>query len=210
MCSRLSSCRNVGYVFTQQNGENHVTNDSNWSSPPYEAVVIIHGVGEQHPMEILRSFVQSVLPEPAQGGEKYFSKPDMISHSFELRKLQDRPQPRTHFFEYYWAYQVEGTNLRHIWAWIRTLLLRKPQRVPKRLQSVWILSWIFLLVAVAGTLLGIGERLGQFTLQFPPLLISGLSALSAFAFSLIQGFVFYFVGDVARYLTHLPSNIKLR
>ena len=175
-----------------------------------QAVVIIHGIGEQRPMETLRSFVDAVLPEPEQGGEKYFSKPDTLSKSFELRKLQDRSQPRTHFFEYYWAYQVEGTTIRQIWAWIKTLLFRKPQSVPKRLRVVWILSWIFLIAAVAGTVLGIGEKFNQFSSQFPPPVFSGIGAVGALAFSLIQGFVFYFVGDVARYLTPLPSNIKLR
>ena len=42
------------------------------------AVVIIHGIGEQRPMETLRSFVEAVLPDPPQGGEKYFSRPDPL------------------------------------------------------------------------------------------------------------------------------------
>ena len=67
-----------------------------------QAVILIHGIGEHKPMDTIRSFVESILPEP-ESGEKYFSKPDKMSESFELRKLQNRTQPRTHFFEYYWA-----------------------------------------------------------------------------------------------------------
>jgi hypothetical protein len=93
-----------------------------------QAVIIIHGIGEQRPTDTLRSFADAILPEAAQGGEKYFSKPDPLSELFELRKLQDRSQPRTHFFEYNWAYQAEGTNFRHILSWLSTLLLRSPRR----------------------------------------------------------------------------------
>ena len=58
------------------------------------AVVIIHGIGEQRPMDTLRGFVQSVLSVPKQGGEKYYSRPDPLTESFELRVLQNREQPR--------------------------------------------------------------------------------------------------------------------
>ena len=90
-----------------------------------QAVVIIHGIGEQHPMETVRAFAEAVLPEPEQGGEKYFVRPDPLSESFELRKLQNRSQPRTHFFEYYWAYKVEGTKLSHILSWLVSTIIQK-------------------------------------------------------------------------------------
>ena len=86
-----------------------------------QAVIVIHGIGEQKPMDTLRGFVDAVLPKPKKG-EKYFSKPDRMSESFELRKLQDRDQPRTRFFEYYWAYKVEGTDISHVLNWIKTSL----------------------------------------------------------------------------------------
>jgi hypothetical protein len=171
-----------------------------------QAVVIIHGIGEQRPMETLRSFVDSVLPEPEQGGEKYYSKPDSMSKLFELRKLQDRSQPRTHFFEYYWAYQVEGTTFGQIRAWLATLLLRKPGTVPRALRTLWFVSWLLILVAIVAAAWGVGGSIRQFT-AVAPLWVSGISAV---LFAMIQGFVFLFVGDVARYLTPLPSNIKLR
>jgi hypothetical protein len=175
-----------------------------------QAVVIIHGIGEQRPMSTLRRFVDAVLPMPAQGGEKYFSKPDKLSNSFELRKLQDRSQPRTHFYEYYWAYQVEGTKLSQIGAWLKMLLWRKPRSVPKQLRSLWGVSWFLLGIIALAVALDIGSWMNGFLSQYPGVLLSGLSLLSTLVFSGIQFFVFFFVGDVARYLTPLPSNIKLR
>lgn len=86
-----------------------------------QAVIVIHGMGEQRPMDTIRGFVDAVLPEPLQGGEKFFSRPDVLSELFELRVLQNRSQPRTHFDEYYWAYKVSGTTFSHINSWLSTL-----------------------------------------------------------------------------------------
>ncbi|MGD8750445.1 MAG: hypothetical protein PVG14_03435 [Anaerolineales bacterium] len=172
-----------------------------------QAVIFIHGIGEQRPMETLRRFVEAVLPDPPQGGEKFFSKPDRLSESFELRKLQDRSQPRTHFYEYYWAYKVSGTTFGHIWNWLSSLLFRRPGRVPKHLKPLWYLSWLLIVIAVIAAALGLAERFTVFTTRFPTWLVS---AVSAIAFSLLQSAVLYKLGDAARYLSPTPANIKLR
>src|SRR5258706_2174054 len=128
-----------------------------------QAVIVIHGMGEQRPMDTIRGFVDAVLPEPVQGGEKFFSRPDALSESFELRVLQNRTQPRTHFFEYYWAYKVSGTTFAHVWSWLSTLLFRSPRRVPKQLRPLWVFSWLLLLAVLAGIGLGFFERITQST-----------------------------------------------
>ena len=173
-----------------------------------QAVIIIHGIGEQRPMDTLRSFVGAVLPEPPQGGEKFFSKPDRLSELFELRLLQGRVQPRTHFFEYYWAYKLEGTLFRHIWQWTSSLLFRAPGRVPSHLRFLWYLSWFLIVVAVVAALGAVvSGYFGKVTARIPPLLISLASML---LLAVVQGFVLYRLGDAARYLSPHPNNIKLR
>ena len=52
---------------------------------PRQAVVLIHGIGEQRPMETLRAFVKAFLKDGT-----YHSKPDTLSASFELRRLKLR------------------------------------------------------------------------------------------------------------------------
>jgi hypothetical protein len=168
-----------------------------------QAVIVIHGMGEQRPMDTIRGFVDAVLPEPAQGGEKFFSRPDALSESFELRVLQNRSQPRTHFYEYYWAYKVSGTTFSHISSWLSTLLLRSPRRVPKQLCPLWVLSWLLLLAVLASVGLGLFERIPQVTSAL-------LTGAAAFLFGLLQSIVLLFIGDVARYLSPSPGNIKLR
>ncbi len=168
-----------------------------------QAVIVIHGMGEQRPMDTIRGFVDAVLPQPVQGGEKFFSRPDALSESFELRVLQNRTQPRTHFFEYYWAYKVSGTTFTHVRSWLSALLLRSPRRVPKQLRPLWVFSWLLLLTVLAG----IGLGFFNFITQSTSMLISGGAGL---LFAALQSVVLLFIGDVARYLSPAPGNIKLR
>jgi hypothetical protein len=168
-----------------------------------QAVIVSHGIGEQRPMDTIRGFVDAVLPKPEAGGEKFFSRPDPLSESFELRVLQNRSQPRTHFYEYYWAYKVSGTTFRHLWEWLSMLLFRSPARVPRQLRPLWLISWLLILAAIIPAALGLFDRVAQ-NMSF---LISGVSAI---LFASLQGVVLSFVGDAARYLSPAPANIRLR
>ena len=172
-----------------------------------QAVVIIHGIGEQHPMETVRAFADAVLPEPEQGGEKYFVRPDPLSKSFELRKLQNRSQPRTHFFEYYWAYKVEGTKLSHILPWLQQLLFRNPRKVPRQMLPLWVVSWLLVALTLVASGFGVFDPLKQLMPQLPPFVLSLGSAL---LFSVINVVFYLYIGDAARYLSPNPENIKLR
>ena len=172
-----------------------------------QAVVIIHGMGEQRPMETLRTFARAILPEPKQGGPKFFSRPDTFSESFELRVLQDRSQPRTHFFEYYWADKMTGTAYKHVVGWLTTLLFRGPKNVPKKLIPVWVISWLLVTLTLLGTITGIFIPFRNLTTQSSSAVVS---LLSLAVLGAVQWFILYFVGDVARYLNPAPENIKIR
>jgi len=173
-----------------------------------QAVVLIHGIGEQRPMSTVRGFVESVLKAAGGRPRSVFSKPDRMSETFELRRLvaeQTRTRPTTDFYEYYWAYQMQGTKLRHLWPWLRTILLRSPRAVPSSLRVLWALSWILLAGAAFFFLRG------QFGPQNPlgessPWIGLGLAGILA----IIQGFAVSSLGDAARYLSALPSNIAIR
>lgn len=173
-----------------------------------QAVVLIHGIGEQKPMATLRSFVEAILPSNMDGREKYWSKPDPMSELFELRRLQATGRTKTHFYEYYWAYHVEGTKRWHLARWLWELLLRKWCNVPAALRGIWLMTWIFaLMLAMLGGLGGLaylqnGNNLlsdyGSFGILF--LLLAGM----------MEGFLVYHVGDAVRYLSPHPQNIALR
>ncbi|MGB8898347.1 MAG: hypothetical protein WCC90_03395 [Methylocella sp.] len=139
--------------------------------PPHvdmQAVVVIHGMGEQRPMDTVRAFVQAVwetdavvtangLPHPSQ----VWSKPDLRTGSLELRRITTRESianaqfpggVRTDFYELYWADLTAGSTWDQLIGWVRDLLLRLPSRVPRDVRLAWVALWIasFLVLAIAG------------------------------------------------------------
>ena len=176
-----------------------------------QAVVVIHGIGEQRPMDTLRSFVEAVLPEPPGDRVKFLSVPDRMSESFELRKLvapQTRSRPITDFYEYYWAYQVRGTTYRDLLEWLKTLLLRMPSSVPGRLVPVWAVTWLLVAgVAVASIRLA---PLLYAPSQADPVRRVATWLVSLVLLPLVSRFARGYLGDAARYLSATPQNIAVR
>lgn len=173
-----------------------------------QAVVLIHGIGEQKPMSTLRSFVRAVLPPVPKGKNQFWNKPDRMSESFELRRLQSVGRPTTHFYEYYWAYNVEGTTVWHVLGWLANLIRRPHRDVPASAKVLWWLLRGFVVVlatlAVTGAFAKIHgwvESLKSFGLA--SLLVSGVGLV--FYFLLL-----YYLGDAARYCSPAPHNIRLR
>lgn len=191
-----------------------------------QAVVVIHGMGEQIPMETLVSFVDAVWtsddslvdrdkPDPDTGQARarnaFWSKPDRRTRSFELRVVtteSDRNDRRTDFFEYYWAHLMNDTTWEHLRAWVFELMLRNPfTKVPRGVLAVWILLWLIVLGALAGWIIGLdpgADEPGTWIGAIAGALVT--AALAAF----ISGFLVRYFGDVARYVKAKPENVARR
>lgn len=177
-----------------------------------QAVLLIHGIGEQKPMESLRGFVKAVwttatnLHRNYEGSNAHWSKPYRLSNSFELRRLttpENQAGIRTDFFEFYWAHMMHGNKLSHVVAWARSLLMRWPWTVPAHLQLAY---WTIL------GLIGIGLFFAfEATLAEKPILnVWQSSMVSAVVLPLIGGILINIVGDAARYLHPAPTNVQRR
>lgn len=176
-----------------------------------QAVVIIHGIGEQKPMSTLRGFVKSILSVERkvlniQSSEPdHWVMPDTVSDNYELRKITAKSndsRSTTDFYEYYWAYNMRDTTFGHVFPWIKTLLLTSPSHIPARLKPVWFLLW--LLVGLAGFF---------FLSVFKDWQIreTMLYSVAGFVLSVgLQVVVIRYLGDAARYLTPDPENIGER
>ncbi len=173
-----------------------------------QAVVFIHGIGEQKPMETLRRFTAAVLPPAQPGKDQYWSKPDRMSELFELRRLQAPGRNQTHFYEYYWAYHVKGTTLRHLASWFFDIMKRGKKDIPLTLIGVWISIWVtvvlLIIIAFSG---GLAFFKGWYDTQ-PSFGFATVGLM--IIISLIQGFLIYYLGDAARYLDSHPKNITIR
>jgi hypothetical protein len=179
-----------------------------------QAVLLIHGIGEQKPMQTLRGFVDAVWTRHTEihhpyTGSAVWSKPYNLSSSFELRRLstaQNRAGIETHFFELYWAHLMEGTSYGHLLSWARSLIVRRPSTVPAHLKGVY---WLLVIMFAVGFALAVYAAYlaasDQSTLS-PWFSVAGSLVLLPLAGYLLLKVV----GDAARYLHVAPSNIQSR
>jgi hypothetical protein len=179
-----------------------------------QAVLLIHGIGEQLPMDTLRKFVETVWIDDTSLRREFvpstiWSKPDNVSQSFELRRLttaQNRTGTRTDFFELYWAHLMHGTTLNHVFAWIRLLLMRYPWTIPPQLRGIYFLMLAGILLSIvlaANAMLPDAQKI----VTLPWWLSVSMSII-------IIPFIAYvlkkILGDAARYLHPAPENIQRR
>ncbi|MEM8487893.1 MAG: DUF2779 domain-containing protein [Bacteroidota bacterium] len=184
------------------------------------AIVIIHGIGNQQPLDTMFPFVNNLIEEPARPGEpKYWSKPDRISDTFELRRMTARKgqgRPTTDFYEYYWAHRIPGATLKQIWTWFRRVVFVNPKNLIPKIRKYQVISLAFLMLVV----------IGYISISVPVIskwLAPGLDSIAA---KVVAG-IFYtvvvrlvlqaghtvltqYVGDAARYLHPDPENIQIR
>lgn len=191
---------------------------------PRQAVVLIHGIGEQRPMATLRAFVRWLLP----CRDSYYSKPDQIADSFELRRIKLKKRrnaeaseadpnadwPETDFYEYYWAHQMQGTTFSHVVRW----LIRVSATVVRHRKSKEV-GWFFRpgcrgpLVGTALVLVASIPITVILALKWPghTFVAVAFGAAALKLLGMLGRFVLLdVVGDAARYLDVHPSNVARR
>ncbi|MEM1128874.1 MAG: hypothetical protein AAGI71_19680 [Bacteroidota bacterium] len=188
--------------------------------PDKQAVLLIHGIGEQRPMDTLRGFVRAVWTTDASlryrnVGAGVYSKPDEVSGSYELRRLTTARSRasvrypdglRTDFYEFYWAHLMQGTTLGHVWNWMKQLLFRRPQDVPPALRGAW-----FLLIGLLlGAVYVAAQPMLPAFLQVLALPVWMTSVGGLLLSSLVVPILTSIAGDAARYLDASPANIGRR
>jgi len=176
-------------------------------SSPRQAVIVIHGIGEQQPGETLAALATSGVLSASES-EGRWVKPDRVSGSYELHRITfegTAKRPTTDAFEFYWAHVIRDTSLSQLASWLRGLLLR--WSVPFPLQPVWCVLWLAVVVA-AGVM--VASLTGK--LAVPVWLTGGsLAVMAGLAWRFVgHGLAVDVLGDAARYLTPLPANVAHR
>lgn len=177
-----------------------------------QAVLLVHGIGEQRPMGTIRNFVNAVFLNAGPGSDKRktWIKPEPKFPIHELRRIttsgidavnDPHCSIRTDFFELYWQDLMRGSRISHVTKWLLPLLLRWPWNLPSQLIVFWVMVWALFpvggLVAMeiwAKDLQGVG--------LFALLLLPGLLTL--------RGLFRTFVADAARYFDLAPRNVGVR
>lgn len=128
-----------------------------------QAIVVVHGQGEQRPMGTIRDFVetlwtrnydiklQDVRLHDKQRGNRSWIIPDDKGGLYDIQRitcpaLEDGR--RTDFFELYYADIFSGTPLGTLWRWLRRLLWINPAHVTDRMRWPWRIFWLLAFCAV--------------------------------------------------------------
>ena len=181
-----------------------------------QAVVIIHGMGEQRPMDTLRSFVDGIkhhlsATDPSEAHTVVRSKPDGVSESYETRRLSlsaSRKRPLTDFYEFYWAHTMRGTSISDFTTWLIKLITTSPGKVPQRLRQVWytVFGLVFLTIAA----LSIIYYVDQFATIKSFYSIGTVAIIVGVLGNAIKTGFLNSVGDAGRYFTPTPGNVGER
>lgn len=142
-----------------------------------QAVVIVHGMGEQKPLETLRGFVEAVwgaapVPRDEPSPDDVWLVPDMRAGLKELARVTTRRNAdgvATDFYELYWSDLLVGNTMAQINAWVRGLLLRWPHQVPRESFALWVVLWALVgviaalaaYVGLTGSLSALWKLLGE-------------------------------------------------
>lgn len=123
---------------------------------PRQAVVIVHGMGEQRPLDTLTEFIGAAMEADRYGRRLFYSRPDQVVDSYESRRFLAPPayssrgeiRAQTEFFEYHWAHLMQDNRLDDLWPAFRRMLLAPPWYVPAGLRVLWAIFWGLLISAI--------------------------------------------------------------
>lgn len=173
---------------------------------PAQAVVVIHGIGEQIPGETLRSFVAGTMGDT---GPAVRSKPDHISTTYELRRMSMAARdayPKTDFFELYWAHHIRDTTTPQVLWWLLRLMVRRPGAIPPALRPVWTGLLLSTVLVVVAAVVGVTRWSGTDI----PAWLTALAGLSPLLLAGVSWMLIRILGDAARYLSPAPGNVAVR
>jgi hypothetical protein len=205
---------------------------------PKQAIIVIHGMGEQMPMDTIKGFVRAAwetakgladegLPNPTE----VWSKPDVRTGSLELRRITTRQSKpvqgvfptgvRSDFYELYWADLSGGSTWNQVQDWISGLLFRNPRtQVPPNVRLAWIVLWLIALSVVlllVAAILPDPATVGSINLweYWPLQWLRGfrgwqLTGATAVLSWIGSSFIVPYFGRVVRYTRAKPDNIAAR
>lgn len=86
------------------------------------AIVVIHGMGEQRPLDTLDGFMGALLSQYGKPNRRFYSRPARFAESYEARRYIVPPifddsddstdrRPQTEVFEYHWSHLMRENRL---------------------------------------------------------------------------------------------------
>lgn len=184
-----------------------------------QAIILIHGIGEQRPMDTAAMFANAVV-----GDEKIYYKPSGYGLMGEIKKIsipKKKNRPITDVYEYYWAHEFRDNKFSTINNWIFNLVVECAKKIisdmgvrPAEVKKAHFPISKERLVVAAGALYAL------IFILVAAIAIAASNALMSFVAVAIVGFALYklllsnillgYLADAAKYLSNHPDNISAR
>ena len=193
-------------------------------SPARTAVVVVHGMGEQRPLQTLKGFVKTALKAVRSDGSRlYYSRPALLTRSYEARRYiafqidsagGELVRGQTDLFEYHWSYLMTGNRFGDLMPTSVRLLTQPFSRVPRGLRGVWCLVWLAALALVILNVAGLLRWRATLDWLVRAAIANGVVLAAVLiglwmAYRLKSGITQSFV-DVVRYLDTSPRSYAAR
>lgn len=182
------------------------------------AVVVAHGIGNQLPMDTVRSMVDNVFGSASGLPDQVpvYSRLDRDADFLDLRRLmltKTGKRPRVDFYELYWQPTFGSGSAGAVIGWAVKLLLRRGkigEQIRQVVKTIWlVLLGLFVIAMLAAWglwLIGPDEGWKQFIAPAVPLLAFALSLFKLLASSLLSNVV----ADASRWFSPGPNDIGAR
>jgi hypothetical protein len=183
------------------------------------AVVVVHGMGQQRPLDMLKKFVCTALEPLAGKWDYYYSRPTEITDSYEARRYIARKingsngtleQGTTEIFEYHWSYLMTGNKFGDLFPSTFRLMVRRPRNVPAQLLGAWRLVWLLLLLIAAAAAAWFVWRSHIPTRVAAILGSAAVLAVVGVAWRALSSVIVGSFVDVVRYLDTSPRSYEAR
>ena len=120
------------------------------TSPKRTAVLAVHGMGIQRPMDTARGLVNAVWLEEDDrptADRGFWTHPEPSNNDIDLSVIATNSLPNSDrtfdFHEFYWSHLMTGTRAVAVLLWLFELVGKGP-RLKTGMRSLWVGSAIFL------------------------------------------------------------------
>jgi len=184
-----------------------------------QAIVLIHGIGEQRPMGTATMFAETIA-----GDDKIYYKPSNYGLRGEINKIsiqKNKNRPTTDIYEYYWAHEFRDNKLSTINNWLFHLVIECARKLTAGMASPRSNSQEEgLPKSKEGWIVFVGFAYGAALMLIAALAIFASRSLTSLVVAAITGYAVYklllsnillgYLADAAKYLSNHPDNISAR
>jgi hypothetical protein len=163
----------------------------------HTAVLVVHGMGLQRPLETVRGIVKAVwqATDKEAADHKIWMQFERSSADIDLpvittNAMPEKPDRTVDFHELYWAHLMSETRAVAVLLWLFELVRKGPWLKPN-MKLVWSAGALFLVLMIFSTallVLKVMERIGDFTTRIHEIL--GAPILMFFIFFVVSTCVF--------------------